>query len=140
MLAPEKPFPFDLGSAFANLCTYLTTSDKLSLASTCTLLRQVIMRGTIWQSFEINDYSFPKWGSFLCWVEKYLPIIQPLELAVTILQEDHEEDVEDKQLLRALLKPKEHVKSLSIRSKNQPIHLALASACPNVNRVTLHSA
>ena len=89
MLSTEKPFPFDLGSAFANLCIYLTTADKLSLASTCTLLRQVILRGPIWQIFEINDYSFSKWKMFLCWAEKYLPIIEPLELAVTILQEEH---------------------------------------------------
>jgi hypothetical protein len=47
----DRPFPFDLGSAFANLCKYLTTSDKLALASTCTLLRQVILKGSIWQVF-----------------------------------------------------------------------------------------
>jgi hypothetical protein len=47
----DKPFPFDLGSAFANLSRYLTSAEKVALASTCTLMRQVMMRGTIWQSF-----------------------------------------------------------------------------------------
>jgi hypothetical protein len=31
-----------------------------------------------------------KWSSYLTWVEKYLPIIEPLELSVTIL--DHNEE------------------------------------------------
>lgn len=75
----EKTFAFDLGSAFANLSTFLTTTDKLALASTCSLLRQVIMRGNIWQSFEVSDINIgSKWESYLTWVEKYLPIIQPL--------------------------------------------------------------
>jgi hypothetical protein len=136
MLAQEQSFPFDLGSAFAVLCNYLTTTDKVALSSTCSLLRQVLMRGPIWRIFEITDQNIPQWGSFLCWVEKYLPVIQPTELAVTVLEEEHEED---KQLLRALLQPKEYVKTVSIRSKNQLIHLAIANACPNANRITLHS-
>jgi len=40
----DQPFRFDLGKAFGNLCAFLTQGDKLALASTCTLLRNIILR------------------------------------------------------------------------------------------------
>jgi hypothetical protein len=102
-----KPFPFDLGSAFANLSRYLTTTDKVAIASTCSLLRQVFLRGPIWQTFEVIDlYLAAKAGNFLAWVEKYLPAIKPMELVVVLLEEEYEKD---KQLLRVLVQPKEFV-------------------------------
>lgn len=57
----KKHPAFDLGSAFSNLCSYLTTKDKLSLSSTSSLLRQVILKGHNWQAFEINDTDIQHW-------------------------------------------------------------------------------
>lgn len=130
-------FCFDLGSAFVNLSTYLTSVDKLALASTCKLMRQVIMRGNIWQSFKVDDTTIrTNWDSYLCWIEKYLPIIEPLELIIVLLEEEHEMD---KRLLRALLQPKPSVVALSIRCNSHYVHLALANSCKNSSKLTLHS-
>lgn len=52
---------FDLGSAFSSLCSFLTTKDKLALSSTSSLLRQIILKGHNWQTFEINDTDTPHW-------------------------------------------------------------------------------
>jgi len=39
---------FDLGTALPVLTTYLSTSDKISLSSTCSMLRKLIFRPNIW--------------------------------------------------------------------------------------------
>lgn len=44
----DDEFPFDLGRAFSNLTAYLTKTDKLSLASTCHLLQNIIYRADTW--------------------------------------------------------------------------------------------
>ena len=57
----KKQTSFDLGSAFSILCSFLTTKDKLALSSTSSLLRQIILKGQNWQTFEINDTDTSQW-------------------------------------------------------------------------------
>lgn len=44
----KDKFPFELGTAFPILTTFLTTTEKIKLATTCKLLRGLIFRPHIW--------------------------------------------------------------------------------------------
>lgn len=68
-----QTFPFDLGRAFPTLTTFLTTTDKLALASTCRLLNKILYRSNTWHQFNIHDFDVTtQWPSYLSWVQRYI--------------------------------------------------------------------
>ena len=56
-LGDEGKFPFELGTAFPSLTSYLTTREKVALAATCQVVRS-LLQGPAWHEFSIED--FPK--------------------------------------------------------------------------------
>ena len=88
MEQPERKF--DLGRAFPNLMRYLSLPDKVLLSSTCKLLRELLMRGQVWQDLQISDYLVTSnWPGFLKWLLKYLKAIQPLSLHLALRHQQH---------------------------------------------------
>ena len=79
-----KKFSFDLGRAFPVLTRYLTTSDKLALAATCHLLRDILLQAHCWHQFSVNDYGTDYWTSYRTWIGKYIDIIRPSHLSISI--------------------------------------------------------
>ena len=93
-------FPFDLGKAFPNLLAYLTLKDKVALCATCRLLHELLLKGHFWESLEITDYEMEReWSQFVQWCNKFIRIIQPPNLSITLLRQEHNDDPFLKELL-----------------------------------------
>ena len=83
----QGKFKFDLGTAFSGLTSFLTVKDKLALAGTCHLLSDLVYQSHNWHTFFINDFEVKNWDSYRNWIAKYIDIINPAHISLTILNE-----------------------------------------------------